>query len=1086
MGLKTSKLTMTNKLEATLYGCQNYGRCYNVGALAHDDEVINLYENCKHTGKLPFNRSKVMFVGDKRVGKTSLLRLLTGEKFQKDEPSTKGIETKMYETKDVDSRWKECKTSTSDEFERCASWCTAESAIQASKTPFQGRSTTCDIRGEESMDFIKWPFWKIIKVVAKFFFLGLLLFSFFENLSLHQGYGLLQLACYFCFVIWSGDFMITYRYGTGTAVMTYVAIMTYLRSNLTLSSRTDAFLNDIFHNLSLTYVRQSSITYFLSMMVYHWTVYVLSFAIGASYGIGLRSGIAWGLCMLVPARNMTITMPVWYTARTDISSYQIGYPFVFLGLAFGFVLYTYRQRLEAAFTRFLPLSMIVISLLACIPTIHYVAVFFVFGVFIWIGSFSGMKFGRTASLTLCFGYIQKRLGGLMIGLVIGHSLGLAFPWHGLQTKSMFVYVISVLMQPIVDLYIYFKVKRQRIPIIHVREAIRQQIRGDKHLATRLSLWDFAGQELYYSTHHIFISTHSVYLLVFNLREAEKNRKEQLERIVFWLNSICAHTESQDTAVFLVGTHRNSIDSSQRDKLNSYLSAKLDIHRLSDRFVKNHDGLLVFSVENSDALDETSYSLQRYILKEIEDMMYVREEFPVSFMNFYKLINERKSQTGGEQAISLYDDVKYFVKNQFSVEETEFRNMLCFFHKAGEIIYQPFDEHLSKYVVFDPNVLVSLMKVLITIPSPILRPRRLAKSWDIMNKRGLADTHLITHIAKSVSISKELTLSLLLAYDLICLIPKESQDEEELYMVPSILPAYGIGGQCDSMPRWQTFQNDDDVYFFDFGFCLPDVVFWRLLARCMSSPTALNSSLKRHVYREIARFSFDSQITYILQLVHHIPLEQNLIKVTVQKAPGADSKSLLRWLLEQLNIIRRRDFKFMDFTLGLQCPYKNHEEYKDPKYLHIIELANRSGKLHDNPRLNFLCEGRRTLLTPYPVSVVRGEIDLKLPGQRSVTLETHISEMPPILYKDICDHLNVDRMTGDWRVLAGELGYSAGQVQIYNQKSNPTGEILNEWSRYHHATIKNLLELLQRPSLERYDIVIIIKEHINQANQENVF
>ncbi|XP_070562795.1 uncharacterized protein [Ptychodera flava] len=1068
---------MTNKLQATIFASKNYGRSYNFGALAHDDEVKNLYENCKHTGKLPFNRSKVMLVGDARVGKTSLLRLLTGEKFQSDEPSTEGIETKMYETKDVDSRWKECKTSTSDEFERCVSWCTAESAIQESKTPFKERSTKCDIRGEESMDFIKWPLSKIIKVVAKFFFFGLLLFSFLEKITLEYGYGLLQLACYFCCLIWSNDFMITYRYGTGLAILTYVA--TYFM----FSSREGALLNDAFSCVLQPYFPLSFLRHILINVVYHLTFYVVGYAIGVSYGVGFRNGIAWGLCMLVPARNLSLDeIPVWYSESDDVSSYQTGFPLIFLGVAFGSLLNTYRHKLEVmfAFTKDLRLLLIFISLVACIPRIQHLAMYVVFGAFIWIGTFTGMGIGRAKSLTLCLGYLQKRLGGLVIGIMIGHFLGLGFPSRDLPIPALFVYVISVLTQPITDLYIYCKVKRQPIPIVHVREAIRQQIRGDKHLATRLSIWDFAGQELYYSAHHIFISAHSVYLVVFRLDDVLTNRYKQLERIVFWLNSICTHAESQDTAIFLVGTHRNSISSSQRSEVVGYLTEKLNVNSLCDRLVKNPDGMLIFQVENSVPIDKDSSILQRCILKEIEDMMYVREEFPVSFMNFYKLINERKFQNGGEQAISMYDDVKVLVKRRFSVEDIEFRQILIFFHKAGEIIYQPDDDHLSKYVFFDPNVLVSLMKVLITIPPENNRSRNLAKSWHLMDTQGLANTKLINHIAESVGIATQLTLSLLLAYDLVCLIPRESQDDEQLYMVPSILPACEMGGQYDSVPRWQTFQSDDDVYYFDFGSCLPDVVFWRLLARCMNSPTVLKSSLKRHVYRDIARFSFGSQITYILQLVRHIPMEQNLIKVTVQKAPDADSKCLLIWLLEQLNIIRRRDFKFMEFTLGMPCPYETHSEFKNTEYLHIIELVSRCGKLHDYAELKLLCEDRRKILTPYPVSTLPEEIDRRLPGQRSVTLETQISDMPAILYKDICDHLNVDRMRGDWRCLAGELGHTARQVQICDRKSNPAGEILQEWSRYNHATVKNLLELLQRPSLERYDIVCIIREHINQA------
>ena len=48
----------------------------------------------------------------------------------------------------------------------------------------------------------------------------------------------------------------------------------------------------------------------------------------------------------------------------------------------------------------------------------------------------------------------------------------------------------------------------------------------------LSLWDFAGQELYYNTHHTFMSVHAVYIIVFSLVHFSKDTGKQMERIQF--------------------------------------------------------------------------------------------------------------------------------------------------------------------------------------------------------------------------------------------------------------------------------------------------------------------------------------------------------------------------------------------------------------------------------------------------------------------------------------------------------------------------------------------------------------------------
>jgi len=46
---------------------------------------------------------------------------------------------------------------------------------------------------------------------------------------------------------------------------------------------------------------------------------------------------------------------------------------------------------------------------------------------------------------------------------------------------------------------------------------------------RFSVWDFAGQQVYYSSHHLFITNDSLFLLVFNLAEANP-----FERVRYWL------------------------------------------------------------------------------------------------------------------------------------------------------------------------------------------------------------------------------------------------------------------------------------------------------------------------------------------------------------------------------------------------------------------------------------------------------------------------------------------------------------------------------------------------------------------------
>eukprot|EP00012_Vannella_robusta_P006904 CAMPEP_0206208048 /NCGR_PEP_ID=MMETSP0166-20121206/15974_1 /ASSEMBLY_ACC=CAM_ASM_000260 /TAXON_ID=95228 /ORGANISM="Vannella robusta, Strain DIVA3 518/3/11/1/6" /LENGTH=748 /DNA_ID=CAMNT_0053628965 /DNA_START=1 /DNA_END=2244 /DNA_ORIENTATION=+ len=75
-------------------------------------------------------------------------------------------------------------------------------------------------------------------------------------------------------------------------------------------------------------------------------------------------------------------------------------------------------------------------------------------------------------------------------------------------------------------------------------------------------WDYAGQEIYYSTHQFFLSPRSVYLICFNLLENNHSKVE------YWLNSI--HSRARGSPIFLVGTH---LDDKQvtEEYLQEYMS-----------------------------------------------------------------------------------------------------------------------------------------------------------------------------------------------------------------------------------------------------------------------------------------------------------------------------------------------------------------------------------------------------------------------------------------------------------------------------------------------------------------------------------
>jgi len=53
----------------------------------------------------------------------------------------------------------------------------------------------------------------------------------------------------------------------------------------------------------------------------------------------------------------------------------------------------------------------------------------------------------------------------------------------------------------------------------------------------VSVWDFAGQQDYYNNHHYFISTRTVFLVLWKMSEGDEKGMRGLE---FWFRSLATH------------------------------------------------------------------------------------------------------------------------------------------------------------------------------------------------------------------------------------------------------------------------------------------------------------------------------------------------------------------------------------------------------------------------------------------------------------------------------------------------------------------------------------------------------------------
>ena len=93
----------------------------------------------------------------------------------------------------------------------------------------------------------------------------------------------------------------------------------------------------------------------------------------------------------------------------------------------------------------------------------------------------------------------------------------------------------------------------------------------------IQLWDFGGQELFYTTHQFFLSKNSIHLLLFNLTD-----KFMENELFFWLNSI--QYRAPGSKVIIIGTHMDTIDPKLMEEEINMISNK--IKNIYDKIISN--------------------------------------------------------------------------------------------------------------------------------------------------------------------------------------------------------------------------------------------------------------------------------------------------------------------------------------------------------------------------------------------------------------------------------------------------------------------------------------------------------------------
>ena len=144
----------------------------------------------------------------------------------------------------------------------------------------------------------------------------------------------------------------------------------------------------------------------------------------------------------------------------------------------------------------------------------------------------------------------------------------------------------------------------------------------------LNAWDFAGQEIYYTTHQFFLSDRALYVVVWNLALAEEE-----SRVEYWIKSIAARSEH--ASMLLVGTHADHPNCTKEYVEATLAGMEQKYNNMIEKEKLKISILGYYPVSCSD-MTGISY-LFRIIESAVSNMPKMGEEYPKRYLQLEELV-----------------------------------------------------------------------------------------------------------------------------------------------------------------------------------------------------------------------------------------------------------------------------------------------------------------------------------------------------------------------------------------------------------------------------------------------------------------
>ena len=360
---------------------------------------------------------------------------------------------------------------------------------------------------------------------------------------------------------------------------------------------------------------------------------------------------------------------------------------------------------------------------------------------------------------------------------------------------------------------------------------------------------------------------------------------QIQRLQFWMKSICSRVPHY-TQIVLVGTHRENLNDSCIKILNDHLKSFLSERFCAKVMENDVDRLIFFPVENTlGNKDNGIKELQSKIMcvaSEQQIRIIIEHNIPLQWILIQDVIMKLKVNSDDMCCVTV-DELQRMIMEDFVLHDKcqLSKDMLKYFHKIGLIIYvdrkQDFD--LSNWILVCPEKLIDIFINISSKPAESTKYRGSLKyDWKLLQRKGILTKQLLQSLLSTVEEEEEAVIAFLEHYGLICPLEykkiavstKYDCDIQPMHFVPSLLPLSANG----DTPVWHNSDGDKKFYVFFCSF-LPEALFHQLLSRAQKNSTLEFPNGKTVLYRDAGKFWMNRWLSYQLTLIE----EEEMIEVT---------------------------------------------------------------------------------------------------------------------------------------------------------------------------------------------------------------